>query len=82
MAGEDYLYNFYYHKGLAIISDAGIAYDVCIESDGLITFTIAQSKFPQMFMKRDRNTSSSWLLFIPLSLRAQSSICGTAGVGR
>ena len=38
MAGEDYLYNFYYHKQLAIIIDAGIVRDICIESNDVITF--------------------------------------------
>jgi hypothetical protein len=38
IAGEDYLYNFYYHTQAAIISDAGIVRDICIESDDVITF--------------------------------------------
>lgn len=41
MAGEDYLYNFHYHKQAAIISDAGIVGDTCIESDDVIIFDAA-----------------------------------------
>jgi hypothetical protein len=43
-AGEDYLYNFYYHKALAITSNAGIVRDICIESNDVISFAMTARK--------------------------------------
>jgi hypothetical protein len=45
MAGEDYLYNFYYHKQPAIIPNAGIGCDIRIESDEVITFNAVGAFF-------------------------------------